>query len=157
MPASAGPPLRLRLPAIGVDAPLAPVGVSGGRLGVPDDVRVLGWWAQGVGPGSGGGTVVLDGHVDDARQGRGALYRLTETPVGAPVEVTTAGGSRRYVVRARRSYDKAALPQDVFRVDGAPRLVLITCGGPFSHAIGHYRDNVVVPATPVAAAGQQPG
>ncbi len=152
MPATAGPPLRLRLPAIGVDSRVAPVSAEAGRLGVPADVRVLGWWAQGVAPGSTEGTVVVDGHVDDAQQGRGALYRLADTPVGAVVDVDTATATLRYVVRARRAYDKRALPRDVFAVDGRPRLVLITCGGPFSRSTGQYRDNVVVYATPVGPA-----
>ena len=28
------------------------------------------------------------------------------------------------------------------------RLVLVTCGGPFDQAAGHYRDNIVVTAVP---------
>ena len=32
---------------------------------------------------------------------------------------------------------------------GAPRLVLVTCGGAFRRDIGHYTDNVVVTAEPL--------
>ncbi len=31
---------------------------------------------------------------------------------------------------------------------GRPRLVLVTCGGPFDRVAGHYRDNVVLTAVP---------
>jgi hypothetical protein len=35
-----------------------------------------------------------------------------------------------------------------FARDGAVRLTLITCGGPFDQDTRHYRDNVVVTAVP---------
>jgi hypothetical protein len=31
---------------------------------------------------------------------------------------------------------------------GPPKLALVTCGGPFVSATGHYLDNVIVWATP---------
>jgi hypothetical protein len=37
------------------------------------------------------------------------------------------------------------------------RLSLITCGGPFDHDSGHYRDNIVVTAVPVDRAPAGPG
>ena len=36
----------------------------------------------------------------------------------------------------------------IFARDGAPRLTLITCGGPFLPEYRSYRDNVVVVAEP---------
>jgi hypothetical protein len=48
---------------------------------------------------------------------------------------------------ARETYQKTAIPLDrYFGRDGALRLTLITCGGPFDRASGSYRDNVVVTA-----------
>jgi hypothetical protein len=47
----------------------------------------------------------------------------------------------------REVLQKTDIPLDrYFARDGAPRLTLITCGGPFDKATGHYRDNVVVTA-----------
>jgi hypothetical protein len=43
---------------------------------------------------------------------------------------------------------KQNLPPDIFSRNGKPRLVIVTCGGPFDQAIRHYRDNVVVTAVP---------
>jgi hypothetical protein len=43
---------------------------------------------------------------------------------------------------------KEELPADVYSRRGRPRLVLVTCGGPFDEARRHYRDNVVVTAVP---------
>lgn len=150
--AAAGPPARLALAAVGLNAPVDPVSMSAaGELGVPDNVHRLGWWAAGSEPGATEGTSVLDGHVDSAAQGAGALFHLDRTPVGAALEVSTAAGRIRYTVQARRIFVKTALPPDLFRTDGPPRLVLITCGGPFLSRTGHYSDNIVVYATPAKA------
>lgn len=145
----AGIPLRVALPAIGVDAAVIPVTVAGGELGVPPDPRTLGWWAAGARPGSARGSVVVVGHVDDWKAGRGALYRLEAAPVGATVTVTTATGPVRYRLVGRRVFDKQSLPAGVFAQTGAPRLVLITCGGPFDRRTRHYTDNIVVYGVPI--------
>jgi len=148
VPTVIGAPRRLQLAAAGVDAAVVPVGVGPGRqLAVPGDVRLLGWWSSGPLPGSPAGTVVIDGHVDD-RGGPGALFRLARTPVGAALVLQTPAGVLRYVVQARRLYGKDQLPGDLFTAAGRPRLVLITCGGPFDRASGHYQDNVVLYALP---------
>ena len=60
----------------------------------------------------------------------------------------TASGRLTYVVQAVRSYPKAALPVEVFDRSGAPRLVLITCGGSFDRRTRHYADNIVAYAVP---------
>ena len=47
-----------------------------------------------------------------------------------------------------RSYRKDALPTSLYSRRGAPRLVIVTCGGPFDRRTGRYRDNVVLTAVP---------
>jgi hypothetical protein len=37
----------------------------------------------------------------------------------------------------------------VFGQQVTPRLVILTCGGPFDAATGHYLDNIVAYALPV--------
>jgi hypothetical protein len=93
---------------------------------------------------------VLAGHVDDVRQGLGALAGLRRVEPGAAVEVTDAAGAvSRWTVVSRDLLDKRTLPVDaLFARGGDPRLVLVTCGGPFDAARGSYRDNVVVVAVP---------
>jgi hypothetical protein len=143
-------PLRLRIPALGVQAPIVAVRASGdGALAVPGDPRDVGWWTGGAAPGDPQGTVVLDGHVDTAQYGAGALFRLADLPPGAGVVVTASAGVTRYRVEARRVYAKASLPSQIFNASGPPRLVLVTCGGPFDPKTMHYADNVVVFATPL--------
>ncbi len=94
--------------------------------------------------------MVVDGHVDTARDGPGAFFRLGSMGVGDPVELTAPDGStHRYEVTATARYPKDRLPtEEVFAQDGAERLVLITCGGDFDRASRHYADNVVVFADP---------
>jgi Sortase domain len=144
-------PVRLRIAAIGVNAPVVPVGVAAdGTLGIPASPQVVGWWAGGGSPGQASGATILAGHVDSAAQGPGALFRLQQLRPGAAVTVTAGGRAWHYIVRAVRAYAKAGLPSAaVFGQRVTPRLVIITCGGPFDAATGHYLDNIIVYAGPV--------
>jgi hypothetical protein len=145
-------PVRLRVPSLGVDAPVTPVAAqSGGALAVPDDPHVVGWWRAGAAPGSERGTVVLDGHVDSHLAGPGALFRLAEIRPGAAVLLMTSRGTIPYVVVAIRGYPKADLPAQVFDTSGRPRLVLITCGGAFDRRIRQYADNIVAYGVPAGS------
>jgi hypothetical protein len=141
----------VRVPAIGVSAPVVPTSVDGrGALGIPEDPREVGWWSGGAAPGSPYGTTLLAGHVDSASRGLGSLVDLSRAPIGARVTVTGAdGSSQSYRVVARRSYPKATLPtRELFRQDVPARLLLVTCGGQFDRSTGHYERNVVVVAVP---------
>ena len=145
-----GPPIRIEIPALKVSASIDAVGTVDGELAIPPDPVTVGWWPGAALPGSRSGAVVLGGHVDSATRGLGAFFRLTELRAGDVVTLTAAGGGQLgYQVIGRRSYPKAAgLPADLFAGTGAPRLVLITCGGRFDDATLSYRDNVVVFAAP---------
>jgi hypothetical protein len=144
-------PTRVKLDSVGIDAPASPVGidVAKGVLGVSPDIHRTGWWADGAQPGDKTGAVLIAGHVDSATAGAGAFFRVKEAQAGARIELTTAGGRTfSYKVVSVRSYLKTALPTDVWSKRGPARLVLVTCGGPFDHATGHYRDNIVLTAVP---------
>lgn len=147
-------PVRLEVPALGLDAPVDAVGVEAdGLMTIPEDVDRVGWYRFGPAPGAAAGNAVLAGHVDDAEQGLGVLAPLESAAVGDEVLVTAADGTQgRWQVVARQEFDKEVVPlADLFTRAGPPRLVLITCGGPFLADIGSYRDNVVVVAEPVPA------
>jgi hypothetical protein len=94
----------------------------------------------------------LTARVDSAEQGKGAFFRLRELIPGDAVTITGGDGSRHvFTVVARESYAKTTVPLErYFARDGAPRLTLITCGGPFDARTRHYRDNVVITAQPAA-------
>jgi hypothetical protein len=144
-------PVEVRLPTLGVVAPVAPIGVeSDGELEIPEDVRTVGWYRFGPRPGDARGSTVLSGHVDSAVQGRGAFYRLAELDPGDPVLVRTSDRRvLRYRVVAREEWPKSTTPLDrIFARGGAPRLTLVTCGGGFREDVRSYQDNIAVTAVP---------
>jgi len=143
-------PAWLTIGRIGVGAPVVPTGVvpSTNQIEVPD-LDHVGWYRFGPRPGE-DGSAVLVGHVDG--EGRtGIFWRLRQLVPGDLVTVTFSDGSkRRFVVSGRQELPKLALPPDLFSRQGPPRLTVITCGGAFNQASGHYLDNVIVEATPAA-------
>jgi hypothetical protein len=144
-------PVRLVVPALGVDTTVDPVGVEpDGQMTIPAEVDRVGWYRFGPAPGA-AGSAVIAGHVDDREQGLGAMAPLREAEVGGEVVVTDAAGTvQRWQVVSREIIQKQVLPLDrLFARDGPPRLTLITCGGPFLPEFGSYRDNVVVVAQPL--------
>ena len=152
VPAPALPaPVRLTVPALGVDAAVDAVGVAAdGQMSVPAEVDRVGWYRFGPVPGA-EGSAVIAGHVDSRTQGLGALAPLREAVVGHEVLVTDgAGTTSTWRVVSREVIEKRVLPLDrLFTRAGPPRLTLITCGGPFLPKFRSYRDNVVVVAEPV--------
>ena len=146
-----GSPVRVRIPAIGIDAAVQSVGVdSKGDMAVPENVRQIGWYRFGASPGSLAGSVVMSGHVDSAQQGLGAFAKLGDLSSGDPITVSDAAGHRlRYRVVGREAFDKTTAPMSaLFSRVGAARLTLITCGGNFDSSIRSYLDNIVVTAVP---------
>jgi sortase (surface protein transpeptidase) len=65
------------------------------------------------------------------------------------VQATTRNGRTfTYRVVSVARYAKSRLPTSIYSSAGRPRLVLVTCGGPFVPATGRYRDTIVVTAVP---------
>ncbi|MEU7611982.1 class F sortase [Micromonospora sp. NPDC049204] len=154
LPADAAiiPPVRLVIPEIDVTATVNAVGINErtNEFEVPPSVDQIGWYRYGPGLEATAGSVVVAGHVDSAKQGRGAFFRLRELDQNDTLTVTGSDGTaRRYRVVAREEYAKTKIPLDrYFARDGKPRLTLITCGGPFDAKARKYRDNIVVTAVP---------
>jgi sortase (surface protein transpeptidase) len=143
-------PVSLVIPAIGVDAPVVPVGLEADRaMQIPADVREIGWFEPGAVPG-GPGSAVLAGHVDSRSQGAGAFLDLRRLDVGDVVALGHAEGEEStWRVVARTRYPKDELPLDtMFAGGGDPQLVLVTCGGDFDDHTARYAENVVVYAEP---------
>ena len=142
-------PVRLRIPAIGVDTTLVRLGLApDGSIAAPTRWELAGWYAKGPRPGQ-PAPAVIAGHVD-SRSGPAVFYRLRELRPGARVYVARADGSTiRFRVTETRRVAKSAFPADlVYTPTLRPVLRLVTCGGTFDAATGHYRDNVVVSAEP---------
>ena len=149
-PADVIEPVLLSIPGIGVEnASVVPVGVlPDGRFEVPE-ARMVGWYRFGPAPADDGVTV-LAAHLNYDGV-NGVFRRLTDVDIDDQVTVTTADGqTRTYRVTERRVIDKNQLPPDeIWARSGAPRLVLITCGGRYDAERRSYDDNVVVFAVPI--------
>jgi Sortase domain len=141
-------PVRLEIDRIGVSTGLERLGrARDGTVEVPSEWGVAGWYAGGTRPGDPGSAVIL-GHVD-SKSGPAVFYRLRELRPGDLVEVVQAGGARvRFAVERTEQVDKRRFPTaDVYYPTLTPMLRLVTCGGSFDPATGHYRSNLIVYAT----------
>ena len=144
-------PVRLRIPTLGVDAPVGQVGrAADGTVEVPTQWHEVGWYDQGARPGEDGPTVLL-GHVD-SKAGPAVFVRLPQARPGTVVEVVGDGGAvTRFRVDRVQSYPKTRFPTDAVYLPALrSELRLVTCGGEFDRTTGHYLDNLVVYASLVA-------
>lgn len=152
-------PLRMRIGAIGIEAPVLSVGLEpDGAMEIPDRVDEIGWYDPfvngervGVVPGTGTGTAVFSSHVDSRTYGRGVLFDLRLMRTGETIEVEMVDGTvQEWVVTRVTQYPKVSMPlREIFTWAGPERVVIITCGGEFDRAARSYKDNVVVYAEPV--------
>ncbi|HEU4421052.1 MAG TPA: class F sortase [Pilimelia sp.] len=140
---STGLPTRLRIPAIGVDAPLEALGLtSTGALDTPKDYNRPGWYAEGTVPGD-IGPAVIAGHVD-SKYTPAVFFRLAQLRPGEEVLVARGGGWVTFRVAAVSRYAKHQFPTaEVYGSTPDPQLRLITCGGTFDTALRSYADNIV--------------
>jgi sortase (surface protein transpeptidase) len=141
-------PVTLIVPSIGVKSRLIKLGVTpSGALQVPGDVTVPGWYTFSPRPGAIGSSIIA-GHID-SRSGPGVFYRLRLMQPGQRIFVRRTDHTLAvFRVTAKHMYPKADFPtQDVYGPAPTPQLRLITCGGTFDPATGHYLSNVIVFAT----------
>jgi LPXTG-site transpeptidase (sortase) family protein len=143
-------PLRLRIPAIGVDTQLEKLGVArSGRLLPPVNPQRAGWFPGSSVPGE-LGPAVLAGHRDSL-VGPAVFWRLTDLRPGDSVIVTRSDGvTVRFEVAQIRRVPRANFPtEQVYGATPDRMLRLITCGGLYDHVHGRYLDNVLVVALAV--------
>ena len=151
-PTPSGDPLRVRIPAIGVVAPLVRLGLNPDRTLEVPKYQEAGWYTGASRPGS-AGPAVIAAHVDST-SGPAVFYRLRELKPGDTVHVDYRDGSVTFLVRESQSFLKSSFP--TARVYGAtedPELRLITCDGTFDRNARSYRSNRVVWAGIAAPAG----
>jgi len=141
-------PAALTIPEIGVSTHLITLGLTAqGTVQVPPTASVAGWYTRSPRPGAIGPAIIL-GHID-SHQGPGVFYRLVVLRPGDPIYVRRSDGSTvEFRVTAVQSYLKDHFPtQAVYGPTPDAELRLITCGGAFDSATGHYLSNIVVYAT----------
>ncbi len=138
-------PVRVRIPAIGVDAPINPLQVDErGVLLPPEKNDAAGWWKDGPEPGERGPAVVA-GHVDSDR-GPAVFFQLSDLPTGAQVLIDRADRTTVMFTTYRlERHSKNAFPtRAVYGSTPNSELRLITCGGKFDDTDNRYLANVIV-------------
>jgi hypothetical protein len=141
-------PVSVDIPAIGVNSGLLHLGLNpDGTIQVPSlyaRPNQAAWYKYSATPGQIGASVI-EGHVD-TRQGPAVFYRLGALRPGDRVDVRLADGILAiFRVTAVREYPKSDFPSTaIYGATGYAALHLITCGGVFDSASGHYLSTTVV-------------
>src|SRR6516164_1278085 len=151
VPKPVASPVSLTIPLIGVQTQLVRLGLTTtGELQVPSSTSVAGWYTGSPPPGAIGSAIIV-GHIDSLT-GPGVFYRLPELAAGDKIYVKRADGTPvEFRVTSVQTYLKDRFPtQDVYGPVPDAELRLITCGGAFDAATGHYLSNIVVYATAVS-------
>jgi sortase (surface protein transpeptidase) len=128
-----GIPLRLLIPAIGVNAPVEQVGVTAnGDLGTPAQSpwANTGWYVNGPRPGEQGSSVI-DGHLNRPGNAPAVFWRLYQLHAGNEVDVLDSRGrALRFRVLNLAYYTLPDAPyQFIFGNNSGKYLNLITCAG----------------------------
>lgn len=141
-------PVRVRVPAVGIDAAVGPLFVDdNGVLPPPESFDATGWWHDGPEPGE-AGPAVIAGHVDSYR-GPAVFFHLDDITTGDKIFVDRADGSTvTFVAHRTERHPKDEFPTEaVYGDTSQTALRLITCGGDFDDEDRRYLDNIIVYAT----------
>lgn len=147
-------PMHVSIPSIGVESDLETLGLEDdGRIQPPVAWEKAGWYEKGVVPGD-VGPAVIAGHVDSP-VGPAVFLDLAALENGDEIHVTLSDGTTDvYRVDGALEASKADFPtSEVYKSTPTPQLRVITCGGDYDPATGHYVDNLVVFATLVTDGG----
>jgi LPXTG-site transpeptidase (sortase) family protein len=139
-------PVRLRIPAIGVNTPVMRLGLAAdGTVEVPpiEAHSPAGWYRYSPTPGQVGPSVIL-AHVTVGAYGDGVFRHLAQLRRGDRIVAGLENGtSAVFAVNTVRTVSKTHFPaKEVYGDVDRPELRLITCGG--ARTAGGYTDNVIV-------------
>ena len=141
-----GLPVRLIIPAIGVDAPLEDVGLTpDGAMAVPAGPVDAAWFELGPRPGE-VGSAVIAGHEGWKNNIPAVFDNLHELQAGNKIYVEDATGTTTtFIVRSLQTYDQNEnVPEVFYSRDGKVHLNLITCEGIWNAALKSYSSRIVV-------------
>jgi sortase (surface protein transpeptidase) len=132
-PAVVAHPVRLLIPAIGVDAFIEQLGVqASGDLATPtqNPWTDVGWYKMGPRPGE-KGSAVIDGHLDRPGGYPAVFWYLRNMQVGNKVMVVMSNGKTINFRATQIAYytPQAAPIQEIFGNNSGTYLNLITCAG----------------------------
>ncbi|WP_184560629.1 class F sortase [Streptomyces paradoxus] len=158
-PVARSVPVRLLIPAIGVDTPVIRLGLAAdGTVQVPPVTAHdrAGWYRHSPTPGETGPSVLL-GHVTVGPYGDGVFRHLARLRRGERITARLENGTAaEFAVTAVRTVPRTDFPaDDVYGNVDRPELRLITCGG--ARTGDGYADNVIVFAALSGAKSPTPG
>ncbi len=139
-------PVRLRIPAVGIDAPVVRVGLrEDGFMDVPGTAEEVGWFAPGYIPGT-PGNAVMAGHLDTQSGKAAVFWELRRLKTGDMVEVEREDGSlKRFTVTHRATYSANEAPLNaLFGSATGSHLNLITCNGAWRDDLQTYDRRLIV-------------
>lgn len=143
---SVGFPLRLKIPAINVDAEIEYVGLDpDGSMGVPKGPAEVAWYSAGSRPGE-IGSAIIAGHYGWKNNMPAVFDNLFKLRKGDKIYIEDDRGVIiPFVVNESILYDQNADVVDVFRSrDGRSHLNLITCEGVWDKVSKTYSRRLVV-------------
>ena len=93
-------PSRVRLGRLPIDAPISAIGIDlkSGALGIPANIRRVGWWSDGAAPGDAAGTVLLA--LPSSIYTRSGPARLVLVTCGGPFDARSGHYRDNIVVTA---------------------------------------------------------
>lgn len=143
----AGVPVRLKIPAISLDAAIESVGLTSANLmEVPTYYDEAAWYRLGPRPGE-RGNAVISGHVDSTTGGA-VFWDLRKLIPGDTIGVVGDDGiERKFVVTASERYAPGDAPLTrIFGAADGAHLNLITCDAdtPFDLASGSYAGHLLI-------------
>lgn len=143
-PKTYGVPARLKIPKLGIDAPVISVGVTrSGVMESPKGHADTGWYKHGAVPGD-KGSAVIAGH-SGYRSGPAVFDDLEKLKPGDTIYVVDeAGTTVPFQVRESRLYKPTDSPAEVFIADEGRHLNLITCTGGWDARTGTHTKRLVV-------------
>lgn len=142
--------VRIKMPTLGVDAPVVRVGIDGqNKMVVPHNAKDVAWLDRGGVPGY-TNNVVLAGHIAYSHV-PGSFGRIGDLHPGDDLVLQISGKSLHYRVQWAclfgRNTDRA---EQIMGYTYAPSLTLISCGGGWDASAGTHTSRWAIRAQQVA-------
>lgn len=146
------PVARIVIPEIGVDAPVAAMGLDAAhRMEIPNRPDVVAWYDFSAPPGS-GGNAVFAGHVNWRGGGEAVFRQLDTVPTGGEIQLFLDDGAELvYRVVSHEAVDiRVTSASEVIAETATETVTLITCHGEYDAGLGQFRERLIVRAERVS-------
>lgn len=141
-------PKRILIPKIYVKSLIQLVSIDQyGRIAVPNNIYVAGWYINSVRPGE-EGLSIIGGHRDGKKK-PGIFFNLEKLKRDDKISIEYGDGSLRefLVIDVVQLPTQQAHEKMYERIEGVEKqLVLVTCGGQYDQELGGYEDRVILRA-----------